>query len=119
MTDSKYVAFDLHKSIISAAVLDLGGKMATQANFKTDASALRDFLRGLSGSVHLTFEPCETLRSAALLHLAARSITVKTATRCFTAITRARTVTAPSASSIRQINGWKNKRPSSCRLTTS
>src|ERR671915_2366224 len=56
MTDIKYVAFDVHQATISAAVLDLGGKLITQAVFRTDPSAIRDFLRGLSGPVHLTFE---------------------------------------------------------------
>jgi hypothetical protein len=56
MTDIKYVAFDLHKSTISVAVLNLEGKLVTQAVIQTDAIAIRDFLRGISGCVHLTFE---------------------------------------------------------------
>ena len=56
MTDLKYVAFDVHKSTTSIAVLNLKGELMTQAVIKTDASAIRDFLRGLSGQVHLTFE---------------------------------------------------------------
>src|SRR6185295_181220 len=56
MTDIKYVAFDVHLATISAAVLNLDGKLLTQAVMQTDASAIRDFLRGLSGAVHLTFE---------------------------------------------------------------
>ena len=56
MTDIKYVAFDVHQATISAAVIDISGKLITQAVFQTDASAIRDFLRGLSGKLHLTFE---------------------------------------------------------------
>jgi hypothetical protein len=56
MTDIKYVAFDVHLATISAAVVDLSGKLITQAVFRTDASAIRDFLRGISGKLHLTFE---------------------------------------------------------------
>lgn len=56
MTDIKYVAFDVHQATVSAAVLDLSGKLITEAVFRTDASAIRDFLRGISGTVHLTFE---------------------------------------------------------------
>ena len=56
MSDIKYVAFDLHQATISAAVLDLSGKLITQAVFRTEASAILDFLRGISGSLHLTFE---------------------------------------------------------------
>jgi hypothetical protein len=56
MTDIKYVAFDVHQATISAAVLSLEGQLLTQAVMQTEASAIRDFLRGLSGRVHLTFE---------------------------------------------------------------
>lgn len=56
MTDIKYVAFDVHQATISAAVLNLSGKLITQAVFHTEPSAIRDFLRGLSGTLHLTFE---------------------------------------------------------------
>jgi transposase len=56
MSDLKYVAFDVHQATISAAVLASSGKLITQAVFQTEASAIRDFLRGLSGQVHLTFE---------------------------------------------------------------
>jgi transposase len=56
MTDIKYVAFDVHQATISAAVLNLDGKLLTQAVMQTDATAIRDFLRGLSAVVHLTFE---------------------------------------------------------------
>lgn len=56
MTDIKYVAFDVHKSTISAAVLNLQGELMTQAVIRTDAQAVRDFLRGITGQLHLTFE---------------------------------------------------------------
>ena len=56
MTDIKYVAFDVHQATISAAVLDLSGKLITQTLFRTEPSAIRDFLRGQSGKLHLTFE---------------------------------------------------------------
>jgi len=56
MTDIKYVAFDVHQATISAAVLNLDGKLLTQAVMQTDATAIQDFLRGLSGKLHLTFE---------------------------------------------------------------
>ena len=56
MIDTKYVAFDVHKATISVAVLNLDGKLVTQAVIHTEASAIRDLLRGMSGPVHLTFE---------------------------------------------------------------
>lgn len=56
MTDIKYVAFDVHQATISAAVLDLTGRLVSQAIIQTKAAAICDFLRGQSGVVHLTFE---------------------------------------------------------------
>jgi transposase len=56
MIEHKYVAFDVHKATTSIAVVNLDGKLVTQAVIQTQADAIRDFLRGLSGSVHLTFE---------------------------------------------------------------
>jgi transposase len=56
MTDIKYVAFDVHKSTTSVAVLNFQGELMTQAVIRTDAHAVRDFLRGISGQLHLTFE---------------------------------------------------------------
>lgn len=56
MSDIKYVAFDVHKATISVAVLNLDGKLVTQAIIQTQASAIRDFLGGISGMLHLTFE---------------------------------------------------------------
>ena len=56
MIGTKYVAFDVHKATISVAVLNLDGKLVTQAVIHTEASAIRDLLRGMSGPVHLTFE---------------------------------------------------------------
>lgn len=56
MTDTRYVAFDLHQPTISAAVVDLSGKLITQAVFQTEASSIPDFLRALTGRLHLTFE---------------------------------------------------------------
>jgi hypothetical protein len=48
MTDLKYVAFDLYQATFSAAVLNLEGKLLTQAVMQTHDTAIRDFLRGLS-----------------------------------------------------------------------
>jgi transposase len=56
MSDLKDVAFDGHQATLSAAVLILEGKLLTQTVMQTEAATIRDFLRGLPGSVHLTFE---------------------------------------------------------------
>ncbi|MBI3653994.1 MAG: hypothetical protein HY231_23430, partial [Acidobacteria bacterium] len=49
MTNRKYVAFDVHTATIVVVVLDGSGKLMSQAVIKTEATAVRDFLRGLSG----------------------------------------------------------------------
>jgi hypothetical protein len=41
MTDLKHVAFNVYQATASAAVLDLSGKLITQAVFQTEASAIR------------------------------------------------------------------------------
>ncbi|HXG94589.1 MAG TPA: hypothetical protein VNN73_19765 [Blastocatellia bacterium] len=56
MSDIKYVAFDVHKATTSVAVLNLDGRLVTQAVIQTDASAFRDFLRGQSCAVQIAFE---------------------------------------------------------------
>jgi transposase len=56
MTEIKYVAFDVHTATIVIVVLDWSGKLVTQAVIKTQATAVRDFLLGLSSEIHLTFE---------------------------------------------------------------
>jgi hypothetical protein len=48
MSDINYVAFRVHPATISAAVLNLEGKLLTQAVMQTAATAIPDFLRGLS-----------------------------------------------------------------------
>ena len=73
MTDHKYVAFDVHKSTTSVAFLNLAGNLVTQAVIQTQASAIRDSLRGISGTVHLTFE--EGAQSQRLFDLARPLVT--------------------------------------------
>jgi hypothetical protein len=52
----KYVAMDVHKASVVAGVRDEGGKMIGQAVVETKAQTIRDYVRGLSGTIHLTFE---------------------------------------------------------------
>ena len=56
MNQVKYVGLDVHKASISIAVLDHDAKLLSEAIIKTEASAITDFFKGLTGSVHLTFE---------------------------------------------------------------
>lgn len=56
MIDIKSVAFAVHQATISAAVLNLEGQLLLQTVLRTEATAIRDFLRDLSGRVYLTVE---------------------------------------------------------------
>ena len=72
MDSLKYVGLDVHRDTISVAVLDEAGKLIMQSVLATHAAALLDFVRGLRGSVHLTFE--EGTHSAWLHDLLARHV---------------------------------------------
>jgi transposase len=52
----KYVGLDVHQSSTMAAVHDEKGKAVMESIVKTEAEAIRDFLKGLSGTIHVTFE---------------------------------------------------------------
>jgi len=73
MDSLKYVGLDVHQATISAAVLDAEGKLVMQLVLATRAAALLDFLHGLRGTIHLTFE--EGTHSAWLYDLLVRRVT--------------------------------------------
>jgi transposase len=73
MDSLKYVGLDVHRDTISVAVLDEDGKLVMQSVLATHAAAILDFVGGLRGSVHLTFE--EGTHSAWLHDLLARRVT--------------------------------------------
>lgn len=52
----KYVALDVHKASVVYAVRDARGKIISRGVLQPDAGTLRDFIRGISGKIHLTFE---------------------------------------------------------------
>lgn len=56
MTDTKFIGLDVHKTSISAAVLDQDGKLVMQSIFATHAAAIRSFIDGLRGTLRVTFE---------------------------------------------------------------
>jgi transposase len=56
MNDAKYIGLDVHQATISAAVLDSAGKLVMEAVLETKAETILQFLRGLRGSLHVTFE---------------------------------------------------------------
>jgi transposase len=56
MNDAKYIGLDVHQATISAAVRDSAGKLVMEAILETKAETILPFLRGLRGSLHVTFE---------------------------------------------------------------
>lgn len=56
MTIEKYVGMDVHLASTSICVLDSEGRIVFEGIVRTRADAIQDFIRGLSGSVTVTFE---------------------------------------------------------------
>jgi transposase len=56
MNDDKYIGLDVHQATISVAVLDSAGKLVMEAILETKAETILQFLHGLRGSLHVTFE---------------------------------------------------------------
>lgn len=56
MDSIKYVGLDVHRDSISVAVLNADGKLVMQSVLATHATAILDFLHGLRGILHVTFE---------------------------------------------------------------
>jgi len=56
MDSVKYIGMDVHKEAISIAVLKSSGKLVMECVIETKASTILQFLQGLRGSLHVTFE---------------------------------------------------------------
>ena len=56
MNDAKYIGLDVHQATISAAVLDSAGNLVMEAILETKTETILQFLRGIHGSLHVTFE---------------------------------------------------------------
>jgi transposase len=72
MKSVKYIGLDVHLTTISVAVLDSEGKLVMQSVVATHAAAILDFLHGLRGTLHVTFE--EGTHSAWLYDLLVRQV---------------------------------------------
>jgi transposase len=72
MNSVKYIGLDVHSSTISVAVLDAAGKLVMHSVVATHAAAILDFIHGLRGTLHLTFE--EGTHSAWLYELLVRQV---------------------------------------------
>jgi transposase len=56
MNDAKYIGLGVHQATISAAVLDSAGNLVMEAILETKAETILQFIHGLCGSLHVTFE---------------------------------------------------------------
>src|ERR1700692_4038070 len=56
MTSIKYIGMDVHKESISIAVMNTAGKIVMECVIETKASILLQFIHGLRGDLHVTFE---------------------------------------------------------------
>jgi transposase len=56
MNDAKYIGLDVHQATISVAVLDSTGHLVMELILETKAETILQFIHGLRGSLHVTFE---------------------------------------------------------------
>src|SRR5258706_5730762 len=56
MNDAKYIGLDVHQATISVSVLVSAGKLVMECILETKAATILQFIHGLRGSLHVTFE---------------------------------------------------------------
>ena len=56
MTSTKYIGMDVHKETISIAVMNSAGKLIMESVIETKAITILQFIQGLRGDLHVTFE---------------------------------------------------------------
>ena len=56
MDQKKYIGMDVHQASISVAVRDAAGKLVSESIIETKAASILEFIRGIRGSVWITFE---------------------------------------------------------------
>ena len=56
MNSAKYIGMDVHTATISVAVRDAAGKLIMESVLETKASTILQFIQGLHGELHVTFE---------------------------------------------------------------
>ena len=56
MNDAKYIGMDVHRATISVAVRDSVGNLVMEAILETKSETILQFIPGLRGSLHVTFE---------------------------------------------------------------
>lgn len=56
MSEDKYIGMDVHQASVVCAIHNSQGKCIARSIIETKAETVRDFLRGISGTLHVTFE---------------------------------------------------------------
>jgi hypothetical protein len=56
MVSTKYIGLDVHKETISISVMNSAGKVVMESAIETKASTILQFIDGLRGDLHVTFE---------------------------------------------------------------
>ncbi|HEV7514182.1 MAG TPA: transposase [Candidatus Acidoferrum sp.] len=56
MNDAKYIGLHVHQATISVAILDSAGNLVMEAILETKSETILQFIRGLHGSLHVSFE---------------------------------------------------------------
>ena len=56
MNSIKYIGLDVHKETISIAVMNAAGKLVMESIIETKAATILQFMAGLRGDLHVTFE---------------------------------------------------------------
>lgn len=56
MNSIKYIGLDVHKETISIAVMNAAGKLVMECIIETKAATILQFMEGLRGDLHITFE---------------------------------------------------------------
>jgi hypothetical protein len=56
MNSIKYIGLDVHKETISIAVMNAAGKLVMESIIETKAATILQFMEGLRGDLHITFE---------------------------------------------------------------
>src|SRR5262249_24688420 len=56
MISTKYIGMDVHKESVSIAVMNSTGKIVMECVIETKGSSILQFVHGLRGDLHVTFE---------------------------------------------------------------
>ena len=56
MESTKYIGMDVHKETVSIAVMNSTGKLVMESIIETKTATILQFIQGLRGDLHVTFE---------------------------------------------------------------